>query len=187
MSETIAAVVAGVFALAGAYVGYRAGRRQTADQATVEHGQWLRDQRQQAYLTFVATWDTAVESLAGLQQSWESWVREYQEGDRLDDPAEASSRLIADAWRAVRRDLERVELLGPQRVDFALRAMEGAFREMQDVITAQAESGATCPHWDEWNPVLARASGARFNFHAAAIRTLRQPPSPEGESEGLEE
>jgi hypothetical protein len=58
---------------------------------------------------------------------------------------------------------------------------------MRDVITDQAPTGATCPHWDEWNPVLARANTARFNFHAAAIRALRQPPSPAGESEGLKE
>ncbi|WP_225638398.1 hypothetical protein [Streptomyces solaniscabiei] len=186
MSDTagtiFTAIAGGLFALAVAYIGYRAGRRQTTDQATVEHGQWLRGQRQQAYLAFVDTWDTWVESLQGLQQSWEPWVREYEEGDRLEDPAEESSRLLGDAWRAVRRDLERVELLGPQRIDLAVRAMEDAFHKMRDVITDQASTGATCPHWDEWNPVLARANTARFNFHAAAIRTLRQPPSPEGES-----
>ncbi|MGW7494248.1 hypothetical protein ACWGKA_08050 [Streptomyces luteogriseus] len=191
MSDTAAtiftAIAGGLIAVAVVYISYRAGRRQTTDEATVEHGQWLRGQRQQGYLTFVDTWDTKVESLQGLQRSWEARVSEYEQSDRQEDPAEASSRLMGDAWRAVRRDLERVELLGPQRIDLALRAMEDAFREMQDVITAQALDGATCPHWDEWTPVLARANKARFNFHAAAIRTLRQPPSPEGESEGLAE
>lgn len=191
MSDTAAtiftAIAGGLFALAVAYIGYRAGRRQTTDQATVEHGQWLRGQRQQAYLTFVDTWDTTVESLQHLQRSWEPWVREYEEGDRSDDPTEEAERLIRDGWRAVRKDLERVELLGPQQIDIALRAMEDAFREMQDVITAQALAGATCPHWDEWNSVLGQATTARFNFHVAAIQTLRQPPSPEGESGRLEE
>ncbi|MEV4449684.1 MULTISPECIES: hypothetical protein [Streptomyces] len=181
------AIAGGLFALAVAYIGYRTGRRQTADQATVEHGQWLRGQRQQAYLAFVDTWDTWVESLQGVQQSWESRAHEYQQDDRLEGPAEAASRVLGEAWRAVRRDLERVELLGPQRIDFAVRAMEDAFVGMRDVITAQGQVGATCPHWDEWNPALVLANTARFNFHAAAIRTLRQPPSPEGESEGLEE
>ncbi|KOT33280.1 hypothetical protein ADK41_28170 [Streptomyces caelestis] len=181
------AMAGGVFALAVAYIGYRAGRRQTTDQATVEHGQWLRGQRQQAYLAFVDTWDSWMEALQGLQQSWEPWVREYEQGDRLDDPTEESSRLLGDAWRAVRRDLERVELLGPQEIDVAVQAMVDAFREMRDVITVQMSAGATCPNWDEWNPVTVRANTARLDFHAAAIRTLRQPPSPEGESERVEE
>jgi hypothetical protein len=181
------AIAGGLFALAVACIGYRAGQRQTTDQTTVEHGQWLRGQRQQAYVAFVDTWDTTVDSLQRLQQSWEPRVREYQQGDRLDDWTEESSRLLGDAWRAVRRDLERVELLGPQRIDAAVRAMVDAFREMREVIATQMSTGATCPHWDEWNSVTVRANTARFNFHAAAIRTLRQPPSPEGESEGLEE
>ncbi|MBG7696629.1 hypothetical protein HCJ76_00565 [Streptomyces sp. MC1] len=181
------AIVGGLIALAVAYIGYRTGRRQTTDQATVEHGQWLRGQRQQAYLAFVDTWDTWAEALQGLQQSWEPWVRAYEQGDRPDDPTEESSRLLGDAWRALRRDLERVELLGPQQIDVAVRAMVDAFREMRDVIAAQMSTGATCPRWDEWNPVTVRANTARLNFHAAAIETLRQPPSPEGESVGLEE
>ncbi|MFD9441802.1 hypothetical protein ACFWBR_27115 [Streptomyces sp. NPDC060006] len=191
MSDTATVIftvtVGGLFALAGAYIGYRAGRRQTSDQAIVEHGQWLRGQRQHAYLAFVGTWDTWVESLQGVQQSWESRVHEYQQDHAVEDPAEAASRLLGEAWRAVRGDLERVELLGPQRIDFAVRAMEEAFVGMRDVITAQGQVGATCPHWDEWNPALILANTARFNFHAAAIRTLRQPPSPAGERERLEE
>ncbi|MFF1414070.1 hypothetical protein ACFVX6_30475 [Streptomyces sp. NPDC058289] len=191
MSDTTAtiftAIAGGLFALAVAYIGYRAGRRQTTDQATVEHGQWLRGQRQQAYLTFVDTWDATVDSLQRLQQSWEPRVREYQRDHRLDDWTEESSRLLAAAWRPVRRDLERVELLGPQRIDVVVRALEDAFREMRDVIAAQLSTGATRPHWDEWNTVTIRANTARLNFHAAAILTLRQPPTPEGESEGMEE
>jgi cbb3-type cytochrome oxidase subunit 3 len=107
------AIAGGLFALAVAYIGYRAGQRQTTDQATVEHGQWLRGQRQQAYLAFVDTWDTTVDTLQRLQQSWESRVCEYQQGDRLDDPTEEPRRLLEEARRAVLRDLERVELLGP--------------------------------------------------------------------------
>ncbi|MER5916440.1 hypothetical protein ABT124_40140 [Streptomyces sp. NPDC001982] len=191
MSDTAAtiftAIAGGLFALAVAYISYRAGRRQTTDQATVEHGQWLRGQRQQAYLAFQDTWDTAIEDLQALQDSWEARVHAYAQDSALEDPAMVADRRYNDSWRAVRKDLERVELLGPQRVDVCLREMEDVFREMGDVIGGQLLAGASCPHWDEWNPVRARANMARFNFHAAAIQTLRQPPSPEGESEGLEE
>lgn len=191
MSDTagtiFTAIAGGLFALAVAYIGYRTGRRQTVDQATVEHGQWLRGERQQAYLTFVDTWDTWVENLQRVQESWESRVHEYQQDQQSAVPTEAAHRVLGEAWRAIRRDLERVELLGPRRIDDAIRALEEAFIAMRDVIRAQGEVSATCPHWDEWNPALVAANMARFNFHAAAIRTLRQPPSPAGESEGLEE
>jgi hypothetical protein len=191
MSDTaatiFAATVGGVATLAVGYIGYRAGRRQTSDQATVEHGQWLRGQRQQAYLAFVSTWDTTVESLRDLQQVWEQRAHEYEIGSRPEHPAEESIRLLSNGWQAVRREIERVELLGPQRIDLALRALEDAFREVRDVFTAQEQTGAACPYWDEWNRALAQANVARLDFHAAAIRTLRQPPSPEGEGEGLEE
>ncbi len=70
-------------------------------------------------------------------------------------PAEAASCLLGErgeAWRAVREDLDRVELLGTHRIDSAVRAMENAFVGMRDVNTAQGQVGATCPHWDEWIP-----------------------------------
>lgn len=81
-----------------------------------------------------------MESLQGVQQSWELRVHEYQHDHALEDPVVAASCLLG-----------------------------------------------ACPHWDEWNPAPILANTARFNSHAAAIRTLRQPPSPEGEREGLEE
>ncbi len=90
MSDTaifiFAVAVGGLFALVGAYIGYRAGRRQTSDQATVEHGQWLRGQRQHAYLAFVGTWDRWVESLQGVRRSWELRVHEYQQDHALESP-----------------------------------------------------------------------------------------------------
>ncbi|MFE9476218.1 hypothetical protein [Streptomyces griseofuscus] len=183
----IAAIAAGIFGIGGILAGIYVGRRQTTHQATVEHGQWLRDQRQQAYLAFIATWDTSIETVRELQEKWEARVFAYQQDGTLPDPAgEAYSRSM-EAWQAIRRDLERVELLGPQRIDFAVQAMEDAFRELQDVIGGQVMAAATCPRWDEWHPVLGRATQARYSFHAAAIQTLRQPPSPDGEREGLEE
>ena len=46
-AATIFAAIAGGFvAIAVAWISYLAGRRQTTDQATAEHGQWLRGQRQ---------------------------------------------------------------------------------------------------------------------------------------------
>jgi cbb3-type cytochrome oxidase subunit 3 len=182
MSDTVStifgAIAAGAFALAVAYISYRAGRRQTADQATVEHGQWLRGQRQQAYLAFQDTWDTAVEDLEALQESWEGRVHAYEAEGEQEDPEAVADRLCKDTWRAVRKDLERVEYLGPQRIDDCMRDLRGAFRAMVDVIGGQTQAGASRPHWDEWYPVLARAQATRFQFQVAAMETLRQPPSP---------
>jgi hypothetical protein len=183
MSDTVStifgAIAAGAFALAVAYISYRAGRRQTADQATVEHGQWLRGQRQQSYLAFQDTWDTGVEDLEALQDSWETRVHAYAQDDAMEEPAAVAARVCKESWRAVRKDLERVEFLGPQRVDVCMRELRETFRAMVDVIGEQSQAGASCPHWDEWYPALRRANVARFQFQVAAMEALRQPPSPE--------
>ncbi|MFK0279572.1 hypothetical protein ACIQVL_03730 [Streptomyces sp. NPDC090499] len=188
MNDTAAtiftAIAGGLFALAVAYISYRAGRRQTTDQATIEHGQWLRGQRQQAYLALQEAWDTAIDDLQKLQDSWEGRVHAYAQDPELEDPSALAIRRYDASWRAVWKEFERVELLGPQRVDVCLREMEHAFRAMGEVISNQSLNSVSFPYWDEWHPALRQANTARSNFHAAATRTLRQPPSPEGERGG---
>lgn len=65
--------------------------------------------------------------------------------------------------------------------------MEDVFRAIGEVIGGQSQDPTPCPYWDEWYPVLNWANMARFSFRAEAIHTIRQPPSPEGESDGMEE
>ncbi|MEV0982586.1 hypothetical protein [Streptomyces sp. NPDC049915] len=131
-------------------------------------------------MAFQDTWDTAVEDLEALQESWEARVHAYAEDGEGLDPGAVADHLCKDSWRAVRKDLERVEFLGPQSVDVCMRELRETFRAMVDVIGGQSQAGASCPHWDEWHPVLARAQVARFEFQVAAMDALRRPPSPEG-------
>lgn len=48
-----AAIAAGLLGIGGVLLGLVVGRRQVSDQAQVEHGQWLRGQRMEAYLEFL--------------------------------------------------------------------------------------------------------------------------------------
>lgn len=58
MGEQWATIMAAVIAVCGVPVGILVGRWQVTDQAAVEHGQWLRGQRQEAYIALLDAWDT---------------------------------------------------------------------------------------------------------------------------------
>ncbi|MFD7403332.1 hypothetical protein ACFV7R_11795 [Streptomyces sp. NPDC059866] len=177
----IAAIAAGVFGIGGAYVGLIAGRRQTADQAHVEHGQWLRGQRQEAYLAFLDAWDAAIRDLQQFQNGWDDMVQEAREYGELPGPSETAEEKLTEVWTAVRVRLERAELLGPQAVDLAVRGIEDAFRQLREELMEQADREPPWADWERWNRVLGKAFVARGNFQVAAMQTLRTPPSPVGE------
>jgi hypothetical protein len=175
----IAAIAGGIFTLAAAYTGMLVGRRQTTDQATVEHGQWLRGQRQAAYAQFLDTWDDAIARLEAFQDSWDECARHAVEDGEEADLPERAAVVLLEAWDGVRRTLDRVELLGPQKVDLAVAELRGAFRNLHGPILEQAESETLAINWGRWNQVLTKAAMARFKFQVAAMETLRTPPSPD--------
>ncbi|MFF5030140.1 hypothetical protein ACFY2J_38850 [Streptomyces collinus] len=180
----VAAVTAGAFGMGGVLAGIYVGRRQTTDQAHVEHGQWLRGQRQEAYLAFTDTWDTVLQELRALQESWDERVHEWQEaGGGYQHPAADAEETLAAAWVRVRSAVESIDLLGPQRVDETMRRLEDAFVGMRDEILAQPRREPPWVDPERWGRALSQAMVARGIFHAAAIRTLRTPPSPEEEGE----
>ncbi|MGW0822566.1 hypothetical protein [Streptomyces sp. NPDC002845] len=84
MDEGLAAVVAGLAGAIGGAGGAvfdavataRAMARQVRDQASTEHGQWLRGQRMQAYLTLLQEWDAAHKQLKNI---WPRAVEAYYE------------------------------------------------------------------------------------------------------------
>lgn len=77
----IAAIAAGIFVLGGAWIGFLGGRRQTADQAAVEHAQWLRGQRQEAYIKFLEEWERALADFDQFEQQPEAWFQIPSEED----------------------------------------------------------------------------------------------------------
>ena len=60
MAEQWGTFITGGIALIGVLAGIYVGRWQVTHQARVEHGQWLRGQRQEAYVALLGVWDTCV-------------------------------------------------------------------------------------------------------------------------------
>ncbi len=140
LAAVIAAAVAGGIGIGGTLLGIVVGRSQTTGQAHVEHGQWLRGQRQEAYLALLAGWDAIVDRLRNNQTDWDRIVDAWrQHGRGLRHPSEDLEELLTDSWKEIRQLAERIDLLGPQGIDYAMRGLEEAFIGMRDEIRAQID------------------------------------------------
>ncbi|MET9725428.1 hypothetical protein [Streptomyces zaomyceticus] len=128
--------VAGVVALAGAFIGVWLGRRTVRDQAQVEHQQWLRGQRQEAHVAFETEWDQ-------LLPKFEDWVLDahqikiLDEVDGWDDANMAVVGSMHQDLAPLRRAAERILLLGPDAVDQEALAMVQAAVDILVGIGAQ--------------------------------------------------
>ncbi|MFF9627267.1 hypothetical protein [Streptomyces griseosporeus] len=185
MSETWEAIfpatAAGVFGILGILAGIVVGRRQTTDQAAVEHGQWLRGQRQQAYTGLLAAWDTALRQLTTCVEVWDDRMRSMDMGAELWEVQQAIHRDVAGAWEVLAKPAELASLLGPPRADAALMEMDRAFREATDYLMACSAEHGPRLEVDEWNRLVQVADNARGKFLAAARHALRTHPRPGGE------
>jgi hypothetical protein len=177
----IAAIAAGVFGITGVLFGIVVGRRQTTDQATVEHGHWLREQRLQASTDLLATWDEAIQDLRRFQDGWNARVESLQEEGLVIHPAEVSGRKRDEVWGALRPPIERAELLGPSAVTEAVHNLLEVWRELDGVLEDQAARAPFAVQEEAWERGMARASVTRAGFHVAVSRVVRTPPSPRGE------
>ena len=111
------AVVGSRAAKFGAEKSADAARRQVQDQATVEHGHWLRQQRLSAYEGFLEAWD---ECLRITQASADS---HDPDSTQLDDLRLAADRMAERA--------RRIAILGPPEVT---HAAESLAETMQDDV-----------------------------------------------------
>lgn len=177
----IAAIAAGVFGITGVFAGIVVGRRQTVDQAAVEHGQWLRDQRLQAYMNLFTTWDDVFADLRSFQDRWNEEVESLQEIGYTVHPSAVAGQKTNEAWARLRPVIERVELLGPARIYDAHGDLLAAWRDMSDVLEEQASQEPYSSLDEEFDRASMRGAVARSNFHTAASDVLRTPPSPQGE------
>ncbi|MEU6578273.1 hypothetical protein [Streptomyces sp. NPDC046805] len=119
-----------------------------------------------------------------MQESWDERVHDWEvAGGGYQHPGEDVEEILAGAWACVRRAVERIDFLGPRRVDEMMRRLEDAFVGMRDEILAQLDREPPRVDPERWERALTQAMVARGKFHAAAIRTLRTPPSPEEEEE----
>ncbi|MFD3381299.1 MULTISPECIES: hypothetical protein [unclassified Streptomyces] len=176
-AAVVAAVAAGVFALAGGYYG---SRRQTTDQADVEHGQWQRGQRQEAYLALLDAWDAAVRRLTDLAGDWEHQLygeAEQRAGAEFSDVIAArTGRITAD----LKRPMERVHLLGPPTVEDAVAGLRTAIEPVAEHLVRMAvkEDRAAPEDWEPWDSLLEQAESARAVLAAEAKAAQRVSPRP---------
>lgn len=193
MDKGWAALVAGVAALIGTVVsGWYAGRaarqgaeraadavlRQVVDQGAIEHGHWLRGQRQEAYVEFLAEWDA---SMAIVGDQWEPafLIMSSQEAEPLRRSREVLAHLDEARETAVTA-FERVLLLGPETVDSAAAAMMSALSGLcyaAGEMSRGPQRDAAKMH-DGWSSENQAAPDARAAFVGAVRKVLQASPRP---------
>lgn len=177
MTEGWGMVAAAAIALMGVFSGLFIGRRQVRDQAQVEHGQWLRGQRQEAYVSLIVAWDDTV-------PKFDDHLLEYEQRERIDqadawDEAHAATVVELESMRApLRRAAERVQMLGPEAVDEAVDQMLSTVQKLSTGITSQfsAHANADRNAFDLFQRAQGEVSTRREVFLAAAQSALRQTP-----------
>ncbi|MGI5508913.1 hypothetical protein [Streptomyces sp. CA-106131] len=170
-----AAVIAAVGALAGTGLGVFVGRRQVVDQAAVEHGQWLRGQRQEAYIALLTSWDTGVSQFRDLI---EGWVREERPDEEVWEEVEREVwTAVTPVSESMQRAIERVELLGPQSVEDACVHLNDALKALRDAVTQKG----TIRNWGDstaYENAWSQATAARVTFLTASRNALRVALAP---------
>ncbi|MEV6379027.1 hypothetical protein AB0M31_06345 [Streptomyces sp. NPDC051773] len=125
----VAAAAAGVFGVGGVLAGIYVGRRQTTDQAQVEHEQWLRGQRREAYIAFLAVFDRANKQVDEVTESIEKYLdpAQYDEGRFEEQRRAFFEEKVGGAWEMHYAAYDAVLLLGPTSVAEAATAMHEAW------------------------------------------------------------
>lgn len=174
----VASVTGGALALVGGYYG---SRRQTIDQADVEHDQWLRGQRQEACLTLLDAWDTAMRDLAETAESWDdqlygnnSW---RLQGHTFSDVINAGTHRVKSA---LERPLERTHLLGSPQMEEAVDGLRDAFDALTGQLArlAAKEENATPDDWEPWEALQQEADQARKKLVSATKAAMTARPRP---------
>lgn len=179
MGEQWGTVVAALIAAVAALGGVLLGRRQVTDQAAVEHGQWLRGQRQEAYVALLEAWDTGVKRFDERVQNWEGehYAAEHFEGDGWEESEKSIYQRTQEITETVQREIERVELLGPKSVDDASAQLTEALGTLRDAVRSKAGT-RQWPDWEAYNEAAEKADAARRGFLLASRETMRTAPRP---------
>ncbi|MDH6544949.1 hypothetical protein [Streptomyces sp. SPB4] len=181
MADQLGTVITGGIGLIGVLAGIYVGRWQVTHQARVEHGQWLRGQRQEAYVALLGAWDSCVkefqEMVGDMAVQLARHLVEQYSGDGWAAHEEELWSQIATACEPVRRKLERVELLGPDEVDRACGQLSAALAELERATSLRANS-ARWPDMTSCEEAWARAETARTAFLSACRVATRSAPAP---------
>ncbi|MFC4606892.1 hypothetical protein ACFO9E_03485 [Streptomyces maoxianensis] len=176
MGEQWGTVVAAVIGFGGLFVGLIVGRRQVKDEAQVEHGQWLRGQRQEAYAQLLDAWDTAVGDTVDVTGNAERYDDAEQEGWDWGEHIEPNIRnTITKAWEPVRRAVERVELLGPQS---AMETAESLRAAGCEVAEAASDFSSRWPNHEGVEAAVEVGFQVRRDVVTAFATVMQEAPRP---------
>ncbi|MFF9025159.1 hypothetical protein [Streptomyces eurythermus] len=131
------ALVGGVAAVRGARIGAEkaaeAARQQVQDQALADHNHWLRQQRLEAYTTFLAAYDAHVPIADRTSRK----IQDLSPGEDL--PDEDLAEMIATA-NAIRRERQRVKLVGPDAIHSKAMNLEETVWNYRYALVTLAEA-----------------------------------------------
>jgi hypothetical protein len=164
--------------LAASSLGIHGNRRQTTQQADVEHGQWLRNQRQEAYVQLLDTWDQAVDALEQLAEDWTVIEVEMDSQGQINDFQQTIHQRAEAARQVMVKPMDRATLLGPEGVDRAVERMDTAFDDAQAWLGRQADPAESLQNWDQWTRLLTILHDVRRGFLEAAKAEMGRPPRP---------
>ncbi|WP_237536364.1 hypothetical protein [Streptomyces sp. SID5785] len=177
MSEQWGNVVAALIAAVAALVGVRMGLRQVADGAHIEHEQWLRGQRQEAYVVHLDAVDHARAQLADIINSADRYEEATNEGHEWSDIGEDIDRCGEEICNSVRKLLERVYLLGPEKVHAAAVELDHRLTELKLVVRIP-EEGVRSPNYELYRTTEDSLESARRGFLTVTQQVLGTAPQP---------
>ncbi|MFK0045551.1 hypothetical protein ACIQU4_15760 [Streptomyces sp. NPDC090741] len=166
---------AAAVALIGAFSGLFIGRSQLRDQAQVEHGQWLRGQRQEAFVALIAAWDEVISRLEERVLSDES-LRAINDTDSWDEAFNACVERVTEHRRPFRKAAERVQMLGPESVDQAVSSMLATVEKLAAGLGAQYVGPPEDDPRHMYISARSEVDASRAAFLDAARSALHQTP-----------
>ncbi|MFH9389843.1 hypothetical protein ACH4KV_24175 [Streptomyces albidoflavus] len=180
MTEAWGMIIAALLALAGTFGGLIVGRRQVDDQAHIEHEQWLRGQRQQAYGRFLAAWDAA---FAAVVKEVQALMAEAENLDRVnidyvfeEDDWDRAYQVIDEAFSPVKPKQEQVLLLGPDLLDGPATRMGEALERLEPAYIATV-TGQPDRSEVTWEEAVQGMQDARQEMLDAMRQQLRSAPA----------
>ncbi|MCZ4118990.1 hypothetical protein [Streptomyces sp. H39-S7] len=177
MTEQWGTVVAALIAAAAALAGVLMGRRQVTDEAQVEHEQWLRGQRQEAYVTYLDAVDQGLTQLADIINSADRYDEAANEGHEWYEIYESIDTRGEEAWDLVRKPLERVYLLGPEKVNAAAVEVDNRLADVKTVVCFH-EGDAPWPNLELYRTAKGFMDTARRGFLAVTREVIWTAPRP---------
>ncbi len=144
MTEAQGIVIAAIIAVGGAALAYLAGRHQVRDQAFVEHAQWLRTQRLQAYTDYLVKFDEVTARARHLCARTDELRWEERWGTPQFDPDEAANDLIqgaTDMGEAIPAAQTVVSIFGNEACARGAADLRAALPELRDIVIRYINGG----------------------------------------------